>query len=265
MEPFSNFRSVIHFLEHHISENAYQIKTEKWQGLDLSDKPQFLMREVLNTSFSWGIPDNIGELTEAVKPNLPWAEDHFKERVGGEPVNPGETYKIWPFYKMDDKMRTEEEKFSHTYMERFWPKNAGLGKDLPNGNLGIRYQYGDLLKLALLMSNEPLTRQAYLPIWFPEDTGAVHGGRVPCTLGYQFIMRDDKLHMVYYIRSCDFVRHFRDDVYLACRLNQWLLNLLRKLSSHKEPWSYVKPGDLTMHICSLHLFQSDYQHLVKYL
>jgi len=105
------------------------------------------------------------------------------------------------------------------------------------------------------MEREPFTRQAFLPIWFPEDTGTVHGERVPCTIGYHFIRRYNWVHIVYYIRSCDFFRHFRDDIYLAVRKLYWLIEELQK--RNPEEWGGVKPGTFTMHITSLHAWASE--------
>ena len=158
-------------------------------------------------------------------------------------------YSNWPFYiknKSNDKFRTEKgEKFSHTYMERFWPKYAGEGL-----NLGIRYKLGDLNDLIDTLEKDPTTRQGYLPIWFPEDTGAIqtHGQRVPCTLGYFFIIRGGYIHMSYYIRSCDYLRHFRDDIYLALGLLKYIIGKL----THD-----IKPGSFKMVIENLHCFYSE--------
>ena len=55
----------------------------------------------------------------------------------------------------------------------------------------------------------------------------------------------------YYIRSCDFLRHFRDDVFLACRLTQELIK-----RSDNLPKS-IEPGKLYMHITSLHVFYGE--------
>jgi len=115
----------------------------------------------------------------------------------------------------------------------------------------MRFKYGDLDDVVNLLKKEPFTRQAYLPIWYPEDTGAVHGERVPCTLGYHFIRRGDHLHILYFIRSCDYLRHFRDDIYLAIRKLYWILDKLKT-----EPnWKNVKPGIFDMKITSLHIFK----------
>src|SRR5690606_6346025 len=113
--------------------------------------------------------------------------------------------------------------FSHTYPERFWPKWAGVedyGMKLRDfTHEGIRFLYGDYNDLIEVIKKDPTTRQAYLPIWFPEDlNAAINGQRVPCTLGYHFIIRRGYLHINYFIRSCDIIRHFKNDIYLACRL-----------------------------------------------
>jgi thymidylate synthase len=123
---------------------------------------------------------------------------------------------------------------------------------------GVRYRYGDLRDVLNLMERSLYTRQAYLPVWFPEDTGAVDKQRVPCTIGYHFIVRPsgideapDRLHMVYYMRSCDYVRYLRDDIYMAGRLGQWVANKLT-IQGHE-----IIPDSLTLHITSLHSFVGD--------
>ena len=252
---FENFSGTIQWLAKQLYTHGYEVHTEKWQGLDIREKEAFGHFEILNYSFSSKISPDLKILQKEIGPNLPWADDHFLERVGGLPINPGEQYKNWPYYKnnpSNDKFRTEKDfKFSHSYMESMWTSALN----------GIRYQYGNLQDVVNLLDKEPLTRQAFLPIWFPEDTGVKHGGRVPCTLGYHFIRRSDYLHIVYYIRSCDFIRHFRDDVYLACRLNLWMIEKLKKLRI--EHWLDVKPGLLTMHMTSLHIFKNEKELLKK--
>jgi thymidylate synthase len=225
------------------------------------------MRELLNVYFQVkltgrGGPEDLKYYQRDIGPNLPWADRHFElERVSGEPINPGETWKEWPYAHSADKFRRAGECFSHTYAERYWPKEANgelLGDLRPLQ--GVRYLYGDLNDVVRLLVREPLTRQAYLPVWFPEDTGVVHGERVPCTLGYHFMRRNDELSVFYPIRSCDFVRHFRDDLYLTVRLLLWVLYEARKLD---PTWNSVRPGIFTMWIGSLHCFLGDYQRLFR--
>jgi predicted esterase YcpF (UPF0227 family) len=61
--------------------------------------------------------------------------------------------------------------------------------------------------------------------------------------------------MVYYIRSCDYLRHFRDDIYMACRKILWVLDTLKKRDP--EIWGSVTPGYYAMHITSLHCFNKE--------
>lgn len=254
---------------------AEPVPVKSWQSVD-APQP---MPEILNYSFS--LPGALlnGVTTEglakAIKPNLPWADDHFlKERVSGMPINPGTTWRTWPYAKSADTHRRhdtgyDDPPFDHSYAERYWPRKAGKSKGgtfspaqaaYTPVHQGIRFPYGGMRELLLLLVDDPLTRQAYLPVWFPEDLWAAQNRkRVPCTLGYHFIRRNEELHCIYPMRSCDFIRHFRDDVYLTIRLQKWILSNLKWRD--KERWRDVKTGSFTMHITSLHCFQSDLELL----
>lgn len=266
-----NFEDAIEQINSDFKRYAQSVRTEKWQGMDISKKPEFATMELLNYNFSVDLQHAMLEIyRQHIKPNLPWADDHFLERIGGEPINPGEQWKKWPWGNHATKFLDQHGQFNHNYMERYWPKLAGLyDKDhnkkrirvdevhgLHDVLLGIREPFGDLRDVIRLLNNEPFTRQAYMPIFFPEDTGAVHGGRLPCSLGYQFIRRDNFLHINYYLRSCELIRHFRDDCYLTVRLLLWVLDELRKLDFEK--WGDVKPGRFSMYITSFHAFINDY-------
>jgi hypothetical protein len=231
-----------------------------WQGIDVSQNPQARMFEQLHVTLT--APLNQKDLSwyrEEIEPNLPWADDHFeKERVSGHPFNPGTTWTSWP-YGHAAARALEGNRFNHTYAERFWPRWAGvtpgglIPDEPPSGRLrGIRHPYGDLNDLVNLLVKQPGTRQAYVPVWFPEDGS--HMDRKPCTLGYHFILRDGKFDVTYYIRSCDIYRHFRDDIYLCVRLLLWILD---QTSFLDRLWLRVKPGTLRMHITSLHCFVND--------
>lgn len=255
--------------------NAPLTRVGEWQSIK-GDHPMSITRELQYVSIEADIPRTVHYLQGMVKPNLPWAEDHFQERVSGVPHNPPPSHEWWPFAQSDnDEHRPDGEKFSHTYPERMWPKHAGHSPALcaypayfgnPDNELpgvagqghqcdhgprrGIRFKYGDLNDLVELLQESLQTRQAYLPIWFPEDgQAALSEERVPCTLGYHFMVRDGKLNIAYYMRSCDFLRHFADDVYMAARLCQWVVEGLYNIE--------VVPGNLIMHISSLHIFEGD--------
>jgi len=235
-----------------------EVNVGEWQAIKDPNLPLSKTLELQNVSIQVKIPEAVNALQKLIEPNLPWAEDHFLERVCGSPLNPPPSHEWWPFAQKNNDQHMKEKKFSHTYPERMWPKMANVGNKTDKGrqifvpHVGIRYMYGDLDDVVEQLYKSPGTRQAYLPIWFPEDTGAVHGERVPCTLGYHFLIRQERLYCTYYIRSCDFLRHFVDDVYMAARLAQWMVEKLRALDYHD-----LRPGLLVMHMASLHVFQGE--------
>lgn len=203
-------------------------------------------KELRYVNFCIKMPPSKEQLQELINPNLPWAEDHFQERISGVPLNPPPSNEWWPFAQRGNAEHKKDEEFSHSYPERFWPKHARYIGTRP----GIRFAYGDYSTLIEVLINQPNTRQAYLPIWFPEDLeAALEGERVPCTLGYHF-MSDDagKLNLAYPMRSCDFLRFMPDDIYMAGRLLQYTV---------EQTGSLFKVGTLHMNISSLHAFQGD--------
>lgn len=267
-----NLEKIISIAARKLLSTGQDTQSDRWQGVELG----LSMFEAIKIYLGpVQMPETIQNLGEQTKANLPWAEEHFIERVGGLPLNPGETYKKWPFYGRDKEMRNVGGLFTHTYMERFWPKVAGKvtddqmkehGDPLFNSaycseiHKGIRFNYGDYLDVVAQIVKDPNTRQAFLPIFFPEDTGALHGGRVPCTIGYLFQYRKGYLHITYYIRSCDFLRHFRDDIYLTVRLAQ---DCLLKLKMNNSYFSGTKIGAIDMHIGSLHIFYQERRKVAK--
>lgn len=263
-----NFQDQYHRLLTELWYRGIEVPMNSWQSQDVTARSGMsYSRELQNVTMKLQIPNNLQGLQGMIAPNLPWAEDHFLERVSGEPLNPPPSEAWWPYRVRGNAEHKIDEEFSHTYPERMWPKFASTGFTRPNGRKvfvphnGIRYEYGDLEDVLDLLGKDILTRQAYLPIWFPEDTGAVDGQRVPCTLGYHFMFRPayfpGEYHgqIVYYIRSCDLLRHFTDDVYMACRLLQWVVGKLqdRGINAH--------PSLLVMHISSLHTFEGDEERI----
>lgn len=266
MTRFYHFREAVADVRKQLKTEGVIVDTGRWQGVPTNGKPDLMTNEILNWSCTVPIPTSISGLQMDVHPNLPWAEDHFQERVGGVPMNPDPSYEYWPWWKgqAQASMVADGQVFTHTYSERFWPKEdpSQDGFDYPEQRMGIRYVYGDLNDVIDLLARDPYTRQAYLPIFFPEDTGAVHGGRIPCTLGYHFMLRDNYLHTWYEIRSCDFVRHLRDDLYMAARLCQHvLIQLYDNTRSVDNPgtgiWENAQPGNLHFLAHSLHYHQGD--------
>jgi hypothetical protein len=97
-----------------------------WQGIPTEGKPDLVTQELINMQLEFPIPLSADEASFNIGPNLPWAENHFQERVGRKPTNPGEEYLNWPWWRGQDAEAMDDSghelTFTHTYQERFWPK-----------------------------------------------------------------------------------------------------------------------------------------------
>lgn len=217
--------------------------TKRWQAIDIKNP----IIEKCNVFFDMEICEDKSILAKETKADLPWAENHFIERISGA-TNPGEQYRHWPYYRneLDDNRFRSDGKFSHTYQERFWP----IKKD------GIRYQMGDWDDVVSRLTYDLTTRQCFLSIWHPEDQSN-NNVRLPCTIGYWFKVIDDRLDCTYLIRSCDARRHFRNDIYMTQRL---VFEMIERLGKNGI---LLDPGILHVWIGSLHCFDSDLYFLTK--
>lgn len=233
--------------------SAARIQRGTWQTLDVSGSDLHITRELINTNMIYAVPQKYDQLVEEVQPDMPWAHEHFQERVSGEPLNPAPSHVRWPYASAGNSRHMQDEKFDHTYPERFWPRYANAS--VPNR--GIRYEYGDLQGVVNQLIANPYTRQAVLPMWFPEDTGAIDR-RVPCTIAYHFMADQDmRLHCWYYMRACDFIRHFHNDVFFAGALLQWMCDQTLDINHG----NIFRPGNLNLTVSSLHVFEGDMRKL----
>ena len=107
---------------------GYEIQTASWQGT--KEPPTFL--EVLHADLVAKMSDDPEHASNICKATQPWADIHFKERVGGKPLNPPPSHVMW---LKDTDQYLSGEAFSHSYPERMWaPKTNGIRFE--TGNLG---------------------------------------------------------------------------------------------------------------------------------
>ena len=69
-------------------QNGEEVKPLKWQSVEVEHP----MIEVTQRYLQMKMPMNKDILQSQCKADQPWAEDHFQERVSGEPLNPGNQY-----------------------------------------------------------------------------------------------------------------------------------------------------------------------------
>ena len=230
MRIYMNWKEAYEEVKRDLAEMGIIVHPKSMQDKVVEGNEDYATRELQN--YCYTILNAKSSDVEGVI--QPWADMEFAERVtdpfanGQEPnfVNPGEAYKtrpdVWNEYMHNGK-------FAYSYNERIWLNNQ-------------------LTKIINRLMEDNDSRQLWLSIWSPEkDTDKLGGvSRVPCSLGYNFQFRDGKLNMHYVMRSCDFNTHFRNDVYLAIRLLEYVAQR-----------AGMEVGNFTHTMFSLHVYKKD--------
>lgn len=154
----------------------------------------------------------------------------FKDRISKVPLNPGNSYLIrkdmWQKFMVDN-----EQKFDYTYSERMYDKLETIVK---------------------VLNEDRHSRQAILQIFNPEDLFKAGGDtRIPCSLDFQFLIRNNRLYLIYHMRSNDYFGHHAIDIWLASELIQYMVNQL------KEIYPTIKTGSLIYFCGSFHAYKWD--------
>lgn len=227
MRIYKNFVEAHNEATRDVVEMGIRVWPKTMQDKNIKDDPNYETREITNYVYTVTDPK-----LEDLKPNQPWADMEFDERVSTVPINPGEAWKtrreVWNEFLHKDENGVP--KFAYTYSERF-------------------SRYDALLKLITHIQRDPDSRQLFLSVWSPTDIDEIGGlSRVPCSLGYQFMVRNGKLNITYFMRSCDVATHFHNDVYLAHRLQRYVAEK-----------AGVEVGTFTHYISSFHIYRKDCQ------
>jgi thymidylate synthase len=136
---------------------------------------------------------------------LLYVDQEHKDRINlAGPVNPGNSWrhrsKVWEQF-------LHYGVFSYTYSSRMWPQ---------------------LRNTIEILKADPDSRQGVIAIYNAETDNLRRGGkqRVPCSMHYQFMVRNGKVDLLYTMRSCDFLVHFPIDLLLALRIQDWMAKQL---------------------------------------
>jgi thymidylate synthase len=103
-----------------------------------------------------------------------------------------------------------------------------------------------------VIADDPATRQAVIDVWRPNPRA---GRDIPCTLSFQFLLRDDRLHVVQSMRSSDAWLGYPYDAFNASMLAGYVMLLLRHRTN--RGLSIGGLGSHTMMIGSSHLYEKD--------
>ena len=104
------------------------------------------------------------------------------------------------------------------------------------------------------------SRRSVISIWDPKDSCDIEGfnTRVPCSISYQFLIRNNKLMVIYYIRSNDYFKHFVIDIWLTHAIQEFVRQQLL------EVYPNLKCGSLNYYAGSLHAYKEDLDKVIVY-
>ena len=217
-----------------LAELGVSVHPETMQDIYVADNPDFETKELANYIYVVLDPD----YTKIEGVHEDWVIAEWSDRLTGG-LNPGHAWKtrrdVWvPFLHSKDRsgqLSPTAGRFAYTYSDRMGGKH-------------LQFIIDELKR-------HPTSRQLWLPVWDRLTDEKRRGEqRVPCSLGYWFVLRDKKLHLTYVMRSCDFHTHYPNDVALA----SIMLKFVADNTGHPV-------GTLTHFIGSLHVYAKDVSHV----
>lgn len=233
MRIFKDAYQLVSEIYREVFEMGHEVHTDTYQNKVIRDDPNFLTKEIINYSYCLETLNKENYLYLADDRMAEYVRAEITDRLSG-PWNPGEAWElrkdIW------EQFLNGEGKFDYTYSERMVNSYA---------------------EAIMELRKRPDSRQAIISIWDPNIDPKNLGGkkRVPCSLHYQLLIRDNRLHIIYTMRSCDVMTHFGVDVALA-----WLL-MKKATEAIKNDHSNLREGYLFHNIASLHCYKKDWPKL----
>lgn len=260
MRIYSNCLELMSEMGRDLWEMGKIVKPKTYQNKVIDGNEDFVTKELICEQYCLTSLMDVQYLFAFTKCK-DWAEAEFAERIAGREINPGEAWKLrkemWEQFLVNGR-------FDYSYGERM------------NQEVYYNDGYFPLLDaIAIQLADDPDTRKAILPIYgdyirtinsqtssfdLERDINRMDGSkRIPCSMYYDFLLRNGKLNICYHQRSSDFVQHFGNDVYLAWNLMEYMVERINKYKKDSE--DTIEPGYLYHTIDSLHAYKKDWVKL----
>lgn len=245
MRVFENAYELMSEIRREVYEFGNIVKPKSMQNKNIEGDINYETKEILNYSYCLQTLDKEEYLFNGTQTDQEetkkWAIAEFNERLNPGRLNPGNAWlmrkEVW------EEFLNEDGRFDYTYSERMNADHA-------------------LERVIDELDRNPDTRQGIIPMWEPMIDQERIGGikRVPCSMYYQAILRDNQLHLIYNQRSADVVTHFGNDVWLAWHLKEFITQCLRSRNSKNAG---LRSGYLFHNIASLHSYRKDWDILKR--
>lgn len=168
-----------------------------------------------------------------------YCQQEILDRVNRSGLNPGNSYKIRMDLWQKLMSKKDGDKFDYTYSERI-----NYVRQLDNAIAALK--------------DDIHSRRAMIMVFRPEDTQESMGyqTRIPCSVSYQFLIRNNKLMVIYYIRSNDYFKHFAIDIWLTHAIQDYICQQLQ------GTYPGLKVGSLNYYAGSFHAYNEDLSNWV---
>lgn len=236
---FKDCKQMIREIDRELKVSGITVPVKHYQNKRLEGDSQ-KTKELIGVNFTISKP-YLGrrEMLDFIfKEDAPRIEDYcrieFEDRINREMLNPGNSYLVRLDLWQQFMARSKEGKFDYTYSERM-------------------NDWRQLDHAIAALKEDINSRRAMVMIFKPEDTCSSAGfaTRIPCSISYQFLIRNNRLIVVYYTRSNDYFNHFAIDIWLAAELQAYMVSELSGL------YPDLKPGQLEYFAGSLHAYHDD--------
>lgn len=243
---FKDCLEMVQEMDRELKVSGITVPVKHYQNKELTGDNQNT-KELVGVNFiiskpSLGKKDMLKFLFKDEADNIEeYCKQEFLDRINREGLNPGNSYKVRLDLWQSLMSKKDGEKFDYTYSER------------------INYCH-QLDNAIAALKDDIHSRRAMIMIFKPEDTQESSGfaTRIPCSIDYQFLIRNNKLMVLYHIRSNDYFKHFAIDIWLANALQEYIVEQL------KDTYPNLKVGSLNYYCGSFHAYNEDLSNWVIY-
>lgn len=254
MRIYEDCYQLISEIRRDVYEMGAIVKPKSMQNRNIEGNILYETKEILNYSYCLQTLEK-EHMLFIDKESYEWCKAEFNERVDPSCINPGKAWELRP--QVWREYLGEDGDFDYSYGERL---NELSNPAFPYMTNRPDQNDGMLKHIIGELNRNPDTRQAILSIWDKQKDPNRIGGlrRVPCSMYYQIIIRDNMVHIIYNQRSCDVVTHFGNDVWQAWHLKEFITQQLRTMGN-----TLYRGGYLYHNIASLHSYRRDWDILKK--
>jgi len=243
MRIFADHEQAIKELVRELKELGITVPISHMQDKWVKGNKEFYTKELIGYSYKVSQADlKLNEMVNFLYKDrdaegvLDYCKLELQDRLAGVARNPGGAHKSR--YSLWEEFLEDKQKFSYTYSERI--SDPDLIKD-------------QISNVVEELKTSPDSRQAIVQIfnylYDHKNIGGKH--RIPCSMHYQFLIRNKKLHGIYVMRSNDLLTHYVVDIWLACKIQMYIAAQLG-----------IEVGSFTYFGGSLHAYAKDFPRFV---